>query len=54
MLGFTAEYVAGDFQLEDAEIAEAEWYSANHLPNLPQRPSIARKLIDAFIEENQR
>jgi NAD+ diphosphatase len=53
MLGFTADYVSGDFHFEDAEIAEADWFSANNLPNLPQRPSISRKLIDAFVEENQ-
>lgn len=53
MLGFTAEYAGGDFQLEDAEIAEADWFSANNLPNLPQKPSIARQLIDAFVAENQ-
>ena len=52
MFGFTAEYVGGDFQLEEVEIAEAGWFSANNLPNLPQKPSIARQLIDAFVEEN--
>ncbi len=53
MLGFTAEYAGGDFHLEDAEIAEAEWFGVNNLPNLPQKPSIARQLIDAFVAENQ-
>lgn len=53
MLGFTAEYVGGDLNLEDAEIAEADWFGVNNLPNLPQRPSIARRLIDAYIEENR-
>ncbi len=52
MLGFTAEYAGGDFHLEDAEIAEAGWFAAHSLPNLPQRPSIARRLIDAFVAEN--
>jgi NAD+ diphosphatase len=52
MLGFTADYVDGDFQLEEAEISEAGWFSANNLPNLPQKPSIARQLIDTFVEEN--
>jgi NAD+ diphosphatase len=52
MLGFTAAYAGGDFHLEDAEIAEAGWFSAGNLPNLPQKPSIARRLIDAFVEEN--
>lgn len=53
MLGFTADYQDGDFHLEDAEIAEAGWFSANDLPNLPQRPSIARQLVDAFVAVNQ-
>jgi NAD+ diphosphatase len=53
MLGFTAEYASGDFRLEEAEIAEAGWFGINNLPNLPQKPSIARRLIDAFIEENR-
>jgi NAD+ diphosphatase len=52
MLGFTAAYAGGDFHLEDAEIAEAGWFSAYNLPNLPQKPSIARRLIDAFVAEN--
>jgi NAD+ diphosphatase len=52
MLGFTADYAGGDFHLEDAEIAEAEWFAAHSLPNLPQKPSIARRLIDAFVAEN--
>jgi NAD+ diphosphatase len=51
MLGFTADYRGGDFHLEDAEIAEAGWFSANNLPNLPQKPSIARQLIDAFVAD---
>ena len=42
----------GEFVFEEAEIAEANWFSANNLPNLPQRPSISRQLIDAFVEEN--
>lgn len=53
MLGFTAEYIDGEFNLEDAEIAEAGWFGVNNLPNLPQKPSIARQLIDAFVAENQ-
>lgn len=52
MLGFTADYISGDFNLEDAEIAEAGWFGVNNLPNLPQKPSIARQLIDAFVAEN--
>ncbi len=49
MVGFTADYVAGDFVLEEAEIAEAGWFYANQLPSVPPRVSIARALIDDFV-----
>jgi NAD+ diphosphatase len=51
MLGFTAEYVDGDFMLEEAEIAEAGWFAPDALPKLPPPPSIARRLIDGFVAE---
>jgi len=51
MLGFTAEYTAGDFALEEAEIAEAGWFAPDALPQLPPPPSIARRLIDWFVQE---
>ena len=52
MLGFTAEYASGDITLEEEEIADAQWFAASDLPQLPPKISIARKLIDAFISEN--
>lgn len=51
MLGFTAEYAGGDFVLEEAEIAEAGWFAADALPQLPPPLSIARRLIDSFVAE---
>lgn len=50
MLGFTAEYADGDFALEEAEIAEAGWFAPDALPGLPPPPSIARRLIDWFVD----
>jgi NAD+ diphosphatase len=50
MLGFTAEYAEGEFQLEEAEIAEAGWFSAGNLPQIPPPLSISRQLIDWFVE----
>ncbi len=52
MVGFTAEYDSGTLVLEAAEIAEAQWFAADHLPLLPPKMSIARRLIDWFVEEN--
>ena len=49
MIGFTAEYAGGEFDLEDAEIAEAGWFAADALPGLPPKMSIARRLIDCFM-----
>jgi NAD+ diphosphatase len=52
MLGLTAEYESGDIVVEEAEIADAGWFSTHDLPHLPPKISIARKLIDAFVTKN--
>lgn len=51
MLGFTAEYVAGELALDPTEIAEAGWFRADSLPSIPGRISIAGRLIAAFLEK---
>jgi len=51
MIGFTAVYAGGEITIEPAEIAEAAWFHKHDLPNIPPRLSIARKLIDWFVEE---
>jgi NAD+ diphosphatase len=50
MIGFSADYDDGEFALEAAEIAEAGWFAADALPGLPPKMSIARRLIDQFVE----
>jgi NAD+ diphosphatase len=49
MIGFTATWVSGDLRLEEAEIADAQWFTRDNLPELPGRLSIARKLIDDWL-----
>jgi NAD+ diphosphatase len=49
MIGFTAEYAGGEFQLDPTEIEDAGWYTVDHLPDIPSRISIARRLIDDFV-----
>ena len=51
MLGFTAEYIEGDLNLDPVEIAEAGWFTADALPSIPGRISIARRLIDRFLDK---
>lgn len=52
MIGFTAEYESGEISVDGKEILEAGWYDRHHLPELPPRMSIAREIIDWFIESN--
>ena len=49
MIGFTAEYDEGEIKLEESEIADAGWFSADNFPSLPPKMTIARKLIDWFV-----
>jgi NAD+ diphosphatase len=46
MIAFTAEYAGGELKPNGHEIAEADWFTAGQLPQLPPRISIARALID--------
>ncbi len=46
MNGFVCDYVSGEIKLQEDELAEADWYRLDQLPELPPRRSIARYLID--------
>jgi len=50
MIGFTAEYLSGDIVIDPKEIMEAGWFSPEDMPQIPDRISIARRLIDSFLE----
>ncbi len=52
MIGFTAEYESGDLLIDKNEIAEANWFKADNLPLIPKKYTIARELIDWFIERD--
>jgi NAD+ diphosphatase len=49
MMGFTATYAGGEISLDNKEIEDAGWYTADRLPRIPGKISIARKLIDGFL-----
>lgn len=51
MLGFSAEYLGGEIRPDPVEITEAGWFTADSLPSIPGRISIARRLIDRFVEK---
>lgn len=50
MIGFIADYKSGEIEVDLEEIAEAHWYSLKTLPHIPGSISIARQLIDWFID----
>ena len=50
MIGFTAEYESGEITVDSKEISNAGWYDANNLPELPSKISIAREIIDWYIQ----
>ncbi len=49
MVAFTAEYAGGEIRIDGAEIVDAGWFTAESLPAIPEKISIARRLIDAFV-----
>ncbi|GAB1539578.1 hypothetical protein NUACC21_22450 [Scytonema sp. NUACC21] len=49
MIGFTATYASGDIIIEPEELTDAAWFSKHDLPQIPPKPSIARKLLDWFV-----
>lgn len=49
MIAFTAEYQSGDLKPDPAELADADWYAADALPAVPPPGTVARKLIDWFV-----
>ena len=50
MVGYYADYEEGEIHLQRSELSNGGWFDKEHLPDLPQKLSIARKLIDAWIE----
>ena len=52
MVGFTAEWESGEIAADGVEILEAGWFSIKNMPKIPEKPSVARRLIDWFIEKN--
>ena len=55
MLGFTAIASSADIRLNDDELEDAQWFSRKELrsgfPKLPYRLSIARRLVDDWLNE---
>lgn len=53
MIGFVVEYESGEITPQEGEIEDARWFTVDDLPGLPSRFSIARALIEEFIEKRK-
>lgn len=51
MIAFTCEYADGELKVDGVEIDDASFYGIDEFPNLPSGGSIARRLIDWFINK---
>jgi NAD+ diphosphatase len=51
MIAFVCDWVSGEITPQAGEIEEANWFEVLQLPKLPSKISVARKLIDAVVDE---
>jgi NAD+ diphosphatase len=51
MVGFHADYVSGEIHLQRSEIAKGGWFRRDNLPQIPEKLSIARMLLDDWMGE---
>jgi NAD+ diphosphatase len=49
MVGFTAQWSSGEIEIDPTEIVDAQWFTRDDMPPIPPPISIARKLIDAWL-----
>ncbi len=49
MCGFYAEYESGEIKLQRSELGAGNWYHKDNLPQIPDKLSIARRLIDNWL-----
>ena len=51
MVGFQAEYASGELTPDGEEVVESGWFDRDNLPEIPHKGSIARAMIDAWLQE---
>jgi NAD+ diphosphatase len=50
MIGFEARWAGGDIEIDPVEIMDAQWWRPDAMPTIPPGMSIARRLIDRWLE----
>ena len=51
MIAFRAEYAGGELRHDPAELADAQWFTPENVPQMPPSLSIARALLDSTLAE---
>lgn len=51
MVGFNADYVSGEIKIQEEELLKGAWFRKDNLPEIPEKLSIARMLIDDWIKQ---
>ncbi len=51
MVGFVADYVGGEIQVDTTELEDARWFPVDDLPELPPKRSIARYILDTVLKK---
>jgi NAD+ diphosphatase len=54
MLGFVARYSSGEIVVDGVEITDAQWFTAENLPQVPSAHTISGKLIQHFVQHSQK
>ena len=54
MVGVNADYVSGEVHLQRSELSKGAWFNKNNLPTIPEKLSIARKLLDNWLNEGDK
>lgn len=50
MCGFYAEYESGEIHLQLSELGKGAWFRYDNMPAIPDKLSIARRLIDHWVD----
>ena len=51
MVGFNADYDGGDIHLHQSELSKGAWFTKDNLPTIPEPLSIARMILDDWINK---
>jgi NAD+ diphosphatase len=49
MVGFTCTWKSGEIRIDPEEIADAQWFTRDAMPQIPPPMSIARRLINSYL-----